>query len=82
MADQYNKKEPQTPNDGKSKGHHYTARQYRLVPNSKGGWTTRSERIGVAFLHSAKGSICFRPSGAQLIEGDVYLFPVEGITNE
>tara|TARA_R110002073_G_scaffold335499_2_gene527645 strand:- start:1054 stop:1320 length:267 start_codon:yes stop_codon:yes gene_type:complete len=54
----------------------YIAMQYRMV-RVESGWKTRKERIGVAFNNSSNNSICFRPSGQQVIEGDIYLFPYE-----
>lgn len=54
-------------------GPDYIAMQYRQVRVGD-DWKTRKERIGAAF-NNENGSICFRPSGAQLIEGDIYLFP-------
>jgi len=50
----------------------YIAKQYRRI-RVEDGWKTLKERIGVGYVND-NGSICFRPSGAQLIEGDVHLF--------
>lgn len=53
----------------------YIAKQYRVI-RIEDGWRTRKERIGVAFKNE-NGSLCFRPTGKQIIEGDVHFFPVE-----
>ena len=53
----------------------FVAKQYRLI-RVEDGWRLRKERIGVAWK-SDNGSICLRPSGVQVIEGDVHLFPSE-----
>lgn len=53
----------------------YIAMQYRQI-RVENGWKTRKERIGVAF-DNENGSICFRLTGRQIIEGDIYLFPSE-----
>ena len=53
----------------------YIAKQYRVV-RIEDGWRTRKERIGVVFKN-ANGSLTFRPSGAQIIEGDVHFFPAQ-----
>lgn len=55
-------------------GPDYIAMQYRPIQNEQ-GWKTRKERIGAAFCNASNGSICFRPAGRQIIEGDIYLFP-------
>lgn len=57
----------------------YVAKQYRVI-RVEDGWRTRKERIGVAFKNS-NGSICFRPTGKQVIEGDVHFFPLEEAEN-
>lgn len=51
----------------------YIAMQYRVL-RTESGWKPKKERIGAAF-NNANGSICFRPTGRQLIENDIYLFP-------
>ena len=56
-------------------GPDYIAMQYREI-RTQDGWKTRKERIGAAFRKEF-GAICFRPAGQQIIEGDIYLFPVE-----
>lgn len=53
----------------------YIAKQYRMV-RIEDGWRTRKERIGVAYRNE-NGSICFRPAGAQIIEGDIHFFPID-----
>ena len=62
-------------NGSEYNGPDYIAMQYRQV-RVDDGWKTRKERIGAAF-NNANGSICFRPSGQQLIESDIYLFPTD-----
>lgn len=66
--------EPQNETD-RHNGPDYIAMQYRVV-RVEDGWKTRKERIGAAFSN-ANGSICFRPTGRQVIENDVYLFPAD-----
>lgn len=53
----------------------YIAKQYRVIA-TEDGYKTPKERIGVVYINE-NGSMCFRPSGAQLIESDVYFFPFE-----
>ena len=60
-------------NGSEQSGPDYIAMQYRQV-RVDNGWRTRKERIGAAF-NNTNGSICFRPAGQQIIEGDIYLFP-------
>ena len=50
----------------------FIAKQYRVVALEE-GYKTRAEIIGAAW-NTEKG-IMFRPSGKQIIEYDVYLFP-------
>ena len=50
----------------------YVAKQYRVI-RVEDGWKTRAETIGAAW-QTDKG-LMFRPSGQQIIENDVYLFP-------
>ncbi|MEW8626268.1 MAG: hypothetical protein AB2551_10990 [Candidatus Thiodiazotropha sp.] len=57
----------------------YIAKQYRVI-RIEDGWRTRKERIGVVFKND-NGSMTFRPSGAQFIEGDVHFFPTEEPNN-
>lgn len=64
-----------TPDNGETNRPDYIAKQYRVI-RIEDGWRTRKERVGVAFKND-NGSICFRPSGAQLIEGDIHFFPLE-----
>jgi len=59
-------------NNDEYRGPDYIAKQYRRI-RVEDGWKTLKERIGVAYAND-NGSICFRPSGAQLITGDVHLF--------
>ncbi len=54
----------------------YVAKQYRVV-RIEDGWRTRKERIGVAWK-AENNAVVFRPSGAQIIEGDIYFYPLEG----
>jgi hypothetical protein len=56
-------------------GPDYIAMQYRQVRIGD-GWKTKKERIGAAF-NNENGSICFRPTGQQVIENDIYLFPTD-----
>lgn len=51
----------------------FIAKQYRVVALEE-GYKTRAETIGAAWK-TEKG-IMFRPSGKQIIENDVYLFPM------
>lgn len=60
-------------------GPDYIAMQYREVKVAD-GWKTRKERVGAAF-NNANGSICFRPTGRQVIENDIYLFPNDNVPN-
>lgn len=53
----------------------YVAKQYRVV-RIDDGWKTRKERIGAAWVDD-KGVIMFRPTGIQVIEGDVYFYPYQ-----
>ena len=64
-----------TPKNGEDKRPDWIARQYRVI-RIEDGWKTRKERIGVAF-NREDGGICFRPTGQQVIEGDVYFYPYE-----
>ena len=75
MTDETKKDEKPAAENGDKNRPTYVAKQYRVV-RVDDGWKTRKERIGVAFQND-NGSICFRPSGVQLIEGDVHFFPIE-----
>ncbi|GJM04762.1 MAG: hypothetical protein DHS20C09_07530 [marine bacterium B5-7] len=52
----------------------YTAKQYRVI-RVEDGWKSRAETIG-AVWKTEKG-LMFRPSGKQIIENDMYFFPIE-----
>ena len=54
----------------------YIAVQYRVV-RVRNEWKTRKERIGAAFVNATTGAICLRPAGKQIVENDIYLFPLE-----
>ena len=62
--------------DTDTHGPDYLAVQYRVV-RVRDEWKTRKERIGAAFVNAMTGAICLRPSGKQIIENDIYLFPLE-----
>ena len=62
--------------DTDTKGPTYLAVQYRVV-RVRDEWKTRKERIGAAFVNAMTGAICLRPAGKQIIENDIYLFPIE-----
>ena len=68
-----NQQQSQTTDKAQANKPDYIAMQYRVV-RIEDGLRTRKERIGAAFTN-ANGSICFRPSGRQIIDNDVYLFP-------
>jgi hypothetical protein len=51
----------------------YVAVCYPMIRLSN-GWRRRKAVIGAAWKND-KGAICFRPSGKQVIEDDIYLFP-------
>ena len=69
----------QTSDNGETKRPDYVAKQYRVV-RIEDGWKTRKERIGVAWK-TEKG-FTFRPSGVQLIEGDIHFFAFEEEASE
>ena len=52
----------------------YIAKQYRVVPVEE-GYKTRAESIGAAWK-TDKG-IMLRLSGQQVIDNDLYLFPID-----
>ena len=72
--------ETTTTDNGESNRPDYIAKQYRVV-RIEDGWRTRKERIGVAWK-ADNNAIVFRPSGAQVIEGDIYFYPIEDETAE
>lgn len=51
----------------------FIVKQYRIV-RIEDGLKKRKEQIGAAW-NGAKGEICVRLSGKQVVEGDIYLFP-------
>ena len=57
-----------TAQNGETNRPGYIAKQYCVV-RVELGWKTRKERVGLGFKND-NGSICFRPSDTQLIEGD------------
>ncbi len=75
MSTENTQNNPSTSENSDSNQPDYIAMQYRVV-RIEDGWRTRKERIGAAWKGD-KNSVCFRPSGKQIIEGDVYLYPVE-----
>ncbi|WP_424830900.1 hypothetical protein [Ruegeria sp.] len=54
-----------------------------VVKTPKGfGQKAKLERIGVAWNRANDGGICIRTVGTQIIENDVYLFPVQNFETE
>ncbi len=74
MTTQSDSTQSQSSEESSSSTPDHVAVQYRVITLEEGS-KTRRERIGVAW-NTDKG-ICFRPAGAQVIEGDVYLYPFE-----
>ena len=75
MTTQNSQTQSTNADNGENNRPDFIAKQYRQVRIEDGG-KTRKERIGVAWK-GENGSICFRASGVQIIDGDIHLFPVE-----
>jgi hypothetical protein len=72
-------KETTTASDKDDSRPHFTVKQYRYI-RLEDGLKLRRETVGAGWNNN--GSITLRLNGMQIIEGDLYLFPVDGKTPE